>query len=325
MTTKKSKSITIKLMLYLSAFLTVLGTIVTIAVFVQNIFEQKVLTVEITSAEEITKYERIPGLKVNFCFNEEVVEHLWEIETKFYYSGRESIIGRGEKKSIINDSIEFYFNNADSILEKEFIKNDPGVKITTWDNNFYISFTQWMSKEILIVRFLVSSNVKTSQMPSINAIDNRVIENVIITTLDYSEDVYVSKPMLDYLFEPFPTIIRILYSMICISFTIGLILFIVYISTDYPKLYEYYLWRRNNQKSFKKYVNNITSIDESEKSTFIKDPSFMPEKYWKNFDGERIKKLYTLLNRLYKTVLIHFVSILVAILLICVILDRISI
>ena len=158
------------------AAIVILAAAAAIWVFAETKLNKRRLDVSVVRVEELTKFRRVPHLKGNFVYNGQPVDRLWEVGIVINNSGKDTLVGVGDKKDLIGDSLVFGFLKGETIIDYFEEDNEPDVDLRTINGNcFRISFKQWRPNEEYSLSFYISTGPNYRHTPTPVVISKREI------------------------------------------------------------------------------------------------------------------------------------------------------
>ncbi|MCT7634840.1 hypothetical protein ACOTVO_07935 [Aliarcobacter butzleri] len=243
-----------------------------------------ILEVKTISRDNLTKIPNVDGLQATYSYKNEEIKSLWKIHYIITNIGNEIIIGEGNKKNIIKDSINLKLIKDFKILEIESKNKDFECSISNDINNIYISFLQWKPKENLEL-ILYLEQLNSSLIPEITTSDREIINSEIkystfgIENLDSEKTIYDRLPQ--YL-QP------IIWWLTLIFYGLFLILIPIAWLSEVIKYIKYVLWIKSNNNEYNEWINNL--IQENKLSQYSM-PITLPQNIWNTYPSKNKPEL----------------------------------
>lgn len=175
-----------------------IGLIASIITIYLLFFQDDKIKLEVTSDTcELTKLPKITGLDVSFKYNDSIVTNLWSVKFGIKNQGYKTLVGMGDKKDLVTDSLKIYLQDSLNILSiNKQNENFPSQMIITDSNYVYLLFKQWRNNEY--VEFICFCEYFGTKTPTV-FIDDR---DIIKSSISYST--LVSKNEKKRLIDYFP-------------------------------------------------------------------------------------------------------------------------
>lgn len=262
-----------------------IGILIASWIKIQN--TDTLLELQILNKENLTPKKDIRELRGVYFYNDTIIQNLWLLDIKIINNGTETILGEGNRKTIVGDDISFTFSDSFSLIKFEILKNDIDAKIKEQSSGVSLNFLQWRANEEMRVKLYLSST-NQSIVPNMTTKRREIIDGdiVINENLDNSNKAFNSG--LDYLPKMVATIGRI--GGIFFN-AILFILAILFISTGLGNLRKILKWRRKYYSKYQEYMKtnykhlSKTGIIHSHHSlvTLLKNPFKLSikSKVWK--------------------------------------------
>lgn len=187
-------------LMFAVALLAVIGTAMSIVLQVRS--KKAQLTVQISSAEELTSPKNVPDLVVTSSFRDKSVQRLWKIDLTIVNSGDRTLIGAGPQSNLIGTDISLRFSEWASILSGTIPSDDVNASVdkdAKEENKFHIKFDQWRSKEVLRLSFYVSAPEDKTQTPTILPGYRSIVDGDIVVKSVEDLTARQKQPLLDLL------------------------------------------------------------------------------------------------------------------------------
>lgn len=279
--------------------------------------KKRELTLRVISAEELTKFGEAPYLEGNFTYYGAEVERLWRVETSVFNSGSSNLIGKGVNKHLVEDSARFKFREGIKILESTIKRNEPNADVTkSLDRYFFVRFTQWRSKEELLISFLVSGKKQTNLLPIIEAVDDREIvggQIVVECPAFVAEEEKVKGSFIEYLPRPLVIVLKVINTIVAVGFSV--IIFVLFGSTlsDYGKIRRFNDWEKLYGDLYEAHISKLgDALPASDIPYFKIHPDILPERLWNGFEGTKPPPRHEFFGKTWKIFLFDLTLIIIA-------------
>jgi hypothetical protein len=253
---------------------------------------QRVITCLVPSSSELTAVARSPDLSAAFTFRGKNVEHLWKVTLDCTNTGDSTIVGEGQGKNILQDSILLSFPENTSILASEVDSKDPTdlpvIPSVIPPNTVSLTFSQWRKNERVVLSYYVETpaNVPrvTPRSTRRDILDGFVSVSEVRGTDEVANDTRWISPRL-------PPNLRALVDGVGRSFAavLGALVLLISVFVTVESV-QYFLWRRSNQSKFREFLGTLpeSKISASDRQKYDNRPDLMPKSLWVGFEGTRI-------------------------------------
>lgn len=157
------------------------------------------ISVAITTVDQITSLPQVTDLKAEFKYRGRVVKDLWRVRLRIFNSGKSTIIGEGEHKNLIHDSLPIHINRDFDLIGFEIEQKDFQISVSRSNSNtVQLKFLQWKNSEAFsLLLFLERKNVELGLSPNIFSCE-RELERGDISVFDASNPKNLNrKPLLE--------------------------------------------------------------------------------------------------------------------------------
>lgn len=285
----------------------VLGIITAIYVIYHESFEEKnpIMQLSVLSTSHPTTMSKVDGLLAKYKFKNRNVSDLWIEELSITNVGSTTLIGKGEQKNIIDDSLSFYIRRPFHFLSQIQANGDCGDVTYYLSNDTTVSmkFIQWRPKEHVTFKLYIEGDTSDAQGP-VFSMNDRQIMNGIVKYLS-AGDTDKNKLIKDS-FENQAAISTV--GLISSGFFGGCLLLLPYFIFDLIRSFvRYKKWSVANHDNYKLKVNTL--VEEEKLKEFVK-PTELPNYYWKMIDIERPKGN---VDKVSELILLVFIMLLAAV------------
>lgn len=251
------------------------GIAAVIGLYAQYKENNPTLEIKNITKDKLTDLPRVEGLKAQFYYKDSLVHSLWKLNYEITNIGNKAIIGEGNNKNIIKESLTFHLPDNFKILELNLSQDSLPFELINVNNKIKLKFLQWKPNETLNLVLYVEQ-LSVNAIPTLK-MNEREIENGIVnyTTLQNKIDKEQS------LFDLLPRILQIILRWIGYIFfgLIILVMPIVWIG-ELVKYLKYKKWKSTDYWMYEEW------IDENIKAGKIDlhyDPQKLPKQYWNDY------------------------------------------
>lgn len=236
------------------------------------------IDVILQSNQNLTNLPQIPQLKADFRFGERSVYDLWQSRLTLVNSGKKTIIGGGQQKNIVKDSIVLGIRKGFSLLQLQMDSADfPVAAKKVDDSHFSISFLQWRQNETINLTVFLERTDRNASAPSFKSEDRDLIDGDIVFLDTSNITSRQRKAILDRLPPALANGFRI-----CVGAILGgiAVLSVMAFISETRSFMPLYSWRRRYFEEFRRMVAKEfpTEVDE-----IISDPFSARQEVWKKF------------------------------------------
>ena len=251
------------------------GVAAIIGVYTQYREDNPTLEIKNITRDKLTDLPKVEGLKAKFYYKDSLVHSLWKLNYAITNIGNKAIVGEGNNKNIIKESLTFYLPDNYKILEVNTTHDNLPFKLYSEKNKIKLKFLQWKPKESLNIIVYVEQ-LSDKAKPTLKT-DEREILNGIVYYTTLQTKINEKQSLIDYLPRTIQSILRwigyIFFGLIMI------IMPIVWI-TEFVKYAKYKKWKKSDYWMYKEW------IDEKINKGVLKlhyDPDKLPKHYWKDY------------------------------------------
>jgi hypothetical protein len=264
---------------FFKVFATVIGIFAGIAaiigLFYQIASHSPIVEIKTITNEKLTDLPTLDGFKAQYYYKNSEVKSLWKLNYLITNSGDEIIIGQGNKKNIINDSITFALPDNYKILDIKISNSSFPFENTFSQNKFRIKFMQWKPKETFEIS-IYTEQLKDSILPKLITNDREIINGkVIYSTLQRGKD--IKQPIYDYLPKFFQSIV---WWLGLISFGLVIIVIPIVWIGEFSKFLKYKKWAKTDLWMYDDWINTLI---EQKKITKHYTPKQLPISLWSEY------------------------------------------
>lgn len=120
----------------------------------------------------------INELNASYTYRNQPIESLWKLHYVVSNIGDKTIVGKGDGKHIIEDSIQFSFKKNFKILDLDFIDNHAFSLLENNGSKIFLSFSQWRQGEsIELVMYIEQLN--SAKKPILRTNDRDIINGEV--------------------------------------------------------------------------------------------------------------------------------------------------
>lgn len=270
---KSILKVTITIVTILAGVATVLG------LYLQWESKTPEIDIKSISIENLTNLPQIDGFNANYVFKGDTVRSFLITKYLIENTGNDIIIGKGNNKTLIPDSLSIQIGNEHHLLSYE-IKNQTfpfESSINSQNSNrIQLSFLQWRPDELFEITLYLEAINKNLVEPSVYINEREVINSeVTYSTLTSSSSQL--RPLSEFIPKIFKKILWWI-GLICFG-GILIIIPIVYIN-ELMKVKKFNKWKTRFMSTYTNWMN-----DRIDKNTLRKsfEPENLPAHHWKDF------------------------------------------
>ncbi|UMO88772.1 hypothetical protein HP572_04165 [Pectobacterium sp. PL64] len=168
-----------QLVLWISAIATILSFLLQLKT------PSNELELKLISRDLLTRPIEVDGLKSSYAYNDQPIQKLWQLRYILTNVGSKSLIGSGDKSSLINQTLTLEHGDDYEVLE--YILNSNDFELYTDKKGIHLKFLQWKPKESIEI-LLYLSQVKGSDEPNLKINEREIIDGSITTSSLISSD-----------------------------------------------------------------------------------------------------------------------------------------
>ena len=244
-------------------------------------FQEKKPTLEIRniSSEKLTDLPNIDHLKATYVFKNDTVKSLWKLHYIISNSGDAIIIGEGNNKNIIKESLKYEINKGFKIIDYIVTNKDFPFEVYNSDEIIEMKFLQWKPDEKFELIFFVEQTSPNS-IPNITLNDREIING----SVKYST-LYKALNVKRSLFNRLPSLIReVLWWISLIIYSSLVVVIPMFLISEILKYIRYKNWFRKNKSTYNEWIQKLIT---DKKLTEYKDPRNLPASLWNSYNNTK--------------------------------------
>ncbi|HMX43195.1 MAG TPA: hypothetical protein PKB12_05725, partial [Elusimicrobiota bacterium] len=106
------------------------------------------ISVAVASIDQITSLPQVTDLRAEFKFKGRLVRDLWRVRLRTCNSGKSTIIGEGDHKNLIHDSLPIHIDKSFDLIGFEIEQKDFQLAVSKFEPNaIQFKFLQWKTNE----------------------------------------------------------------------------------------------------------------------------------------------------------------------------------
>ncbi|WP_157822496.1 hypothetical protein [Psychromonas sp. Urea-02u-13] len=156
------------------------------------------IELKLVSRDLLTRAINVDGLKSSYIYNGEPISKLWQLRYVITNIGSTSIIGSGERSSLIKDHITLKLTSGYKILESSLSSDE--FTIENISDNLNLKFLQWKANEATEILLYISQTEEVTA-PDLQINEREIIDGTVTRSSLISQE---SQNM--YLYEYLPEI-----------------------------------------------------------------------------------------------------------------------
>lgn len=245
------------------------------------------LSVYVVSNDELSKPSDDPRLSAIYKYDGEIVQRLWRLDLRLVNTGSVTLIGRGTKSNILDQSVRFSVPKSGKILDLVTGEDSRNIVVNqSGDQQFALSFGQWRPDEDIRIKIYLTSletydGEDMFPMPiGRSLIDGEV--NIIDST--------VSKQLKGFIGKAEGSGFRFILGFW--AFLAQMLVVIILSMLAYGAIKDninYRIWRSVNGNEFERWLNSMQEFPREYKAKLLHDASKVPNELWTSFDGQRLE------------------------------------
>ncbi len=230
----------------------VIGAIATIISTLLQFQNPNKIEVKLITQTLLTAPIEVDGLHSSYTYKDKKIHRLWSLKYLLTNIGNESIVGTGEKSSLINNKLKLNVNKNYHILESV---SSPEFNLTNRDNALFLSFLQWHSGESIEVSLYLSEK-NAKEPPSISINERELLHGKIVYSLLAS-----NKNDRGFLYKYLPIILVdflkwfVIIMLVLFAFAIPIVAI-----AAITRHSEYKKWKKDNSTAINKLIESDNSI-----------------------------------------------------------------
>jgi len=242
--------------------------------------------VHVTSAERLTPPSTVAGLESSFLFKGQPVVDLWRLGLRFVNTGTSTIIGRGNRKSIVNSGLQLQFARGVTIMDMhEGTSSFPHVLEQPAPGLLELRFAQWRPDEELVYSLFISTDEPMVRIP-LPVVPERELINGHFSVVDSSgvePEPREPPSVLSMLPSALGRALRLIGVLCALAMTVAFCLMAVFALRETKR---WRAWHSEYGEAFEEYVSQM----EPSKALFpaevlIQRPWLLTEELWEGFIG----------------------------------------
>lgn len=184
---------------YIAGLASIAG--IAFTVYTQLIHKDEIkIEVKSLDKSQLTQIPDIKGLKVNYTYQDSVVQNLWKVRYFISNIGEKTIVSVGAHKNILDENLSLIFRDlfGDSLKVLSININETNFPVSIFKdtNRFSFDFKQWKSGEFIDMVAIVESFSSTE--PSIWIDERDIMDSRIIYSEYKPNEIEVNKKFIDY-------------------------------------------------------------------------------------------------------------------------------
>ncbi|HDO1312673.1 hypothetical protein ACE1B4_07240 [Aeromonas veronii] len=263
-------------------FIAALGTLAAlISAWFQVVPGRPELEAKVTHVEEFSAKPKIEGLTGEFTYKGSKIENLITLRVKITNTGNKTIIGKGEQKNIIGETLSIDSQDYISIVDVTLLSNDINANILKDESSISFSFNQWRPNESIDIFVYINANKSTSS--NLLVTKNREIIDGDFRVVDASTGKSEQNPLNNYISAGYVKGLKVFgYLSLAVVFPVFMLLIIEPFKSRYQAL----RWKKMNSGSFGLFIDEkLSFLSESEREIIKGDPELLSKVMLKGFDG----------------------------------------
>ena len=235
-----------------------------------------------------------PELKAQYFYKESYVKNLWKVIVTMENVSKKTLIGVGQHKNILYDSLKLNINPTVLLLDTRLISADFWHQMRIETSQFNILFNQWRKNEKIKYSFFyqaINSKIVDKQIlqapTARQIIDGEFVFDIVLPNqleLD-------NKGTSQFIFSPLLTKIGYFIAVFLGgSITLVILLMLTVSPFEYYKVQQ---WKKKNYKNYLNYIGNKFKIDSDQYLTYREEPTELPNQYWEEFEGANFPNIWT--------------------------------
>lgn len=266
--------------------ITVVGAIIAVVTGAYTIyheaFENKnpILNITIDNAEQATHVSKVVGLEANYKFKKRKIKDLWIVDVSIENTSNATIIGKGDKKNIINDSLSLLLVHPYRLLDGVFTESDFNDVTfrSVVDTVINFRFTQWRPKEKIKLRFFIEGDTSVNSSPTFYMNDRQIIDGKI--SYDKQEK-HEYKGFLPSRIKNDSALFALGVTAAFV-FVEGIAICILLFAEYFFRLLKYRSWK---EKYYDEYKSKVKSLAEEKVLNKEYAPYALPDEFWPRIEG----------------------------------------
>lgn len=258
-----------------------------IAVVVQLSPKSAELTINVRNIENLTRLPGIPQLEGRFLFKGDEVKDLLSVRLQLSNTGNVTIIGKGNKKNIIGDSIGFDLPEYLSVLE--IVQGGGSFNYQIENTNrrsVGVRFEQWRPGEDISVVLYVEG-VNREGRPVVITPRGRDLVDGELVILDQSvSDQVKVNPVREKLGQ---TTASILKAITGVTLFVTILIYAMLMIEPFKEYRKRKKWMQTFGAKFNAYVDSLKQLDQEQKKNIKKNPKLLSRVLWVPFEGPEIE------------------------------------
>lgn len=267
------------LLKFIITSVTIVAGIATIwSLYLQWNDKAPVIDIKTISLEGLTETPNIDGLKASYFFNDSTVQNLWRGTYIIENIGNDIIVGSGNNKNIITDSLKILINEGYRIISAEIRNNSFPISFSIQNNVIPIDFLQWRQGEYFEIMMYLEGIQSDTIAPRLE-INEREILNGKVTYSTLKGQIEGKRIIASYLPRFLESILWWI-GTICFGF-MALLMPMVVINETF-KINKFKIWLSNWGEDYNNWVINMMNENKLHRKY---EPENLPKVYWDQYHG----------------------------------------
>lgn len=265
-----------KLIKDLFTIITIVGAIATIAgVYFQISTSKPVIEIKTISKDKLTDIPSVDGLKATFCYKQDTINSLWKLHYLIENTGDVSIVGTGNQKNLVRNSIPLVLSKGFKIIEFKTNKIQSPFTLKKTNNTLSLGFLQWKPKENFEL-IIYAEQITDTSIPELRSNDREIIDGEIIYS-QLLEESNAKKSIFNHLPNPLR---NVLWWILVIAFGIfSVIMPLVWIN-EFVQFLKFNRWRKNHISDYVDWVDE--QISQGEMQDYV-SPKYLSNDLWAEY------------------------------------------
>ncbi|WP_143436339.1 hypothetical protein [Hymenobacter crusticola] len=266
--------------------ITIVGTVIAVVTGIYTIYHEAIedrspiLNISIENSEQATRLSKINGLKATYIFKKREIKNFWTLDIRIENTSNTTIIGKGNKKNIIGDSLSLFLAHPYKLLDGSFTENnfnDVSFR-SDIDTIINLRFIQWRPKERIRLRLYIEGDTSATRGPSFWMNDRQIIDGKIT----YEEQ--LKKDYKGFL----PSKVKSKYALFGLGliaifvFAEAFVFALIYFIDHTISLFVYRIWK---DKYYSDYKLKVQFLNENNVILKKYDPYNLPGEFWLQLDN----------------------------------------
>lgn len=210
------------------------------------------------SNDNLTNLPRVRNLKSSFHYKDSLITNLWKLNTSIKNISSKTIIGKGNNKNIIDNSLTFNLNNGFKLIDFNINNSDFPNTINIKNNEVQFMFNQWRKDEKIDITIYAEQILSKDKELKLLMNEREIIDG-LITYRKVNQPLEKDSKLIDFLPTPLKSILfwigMIFYGFIILLLPIGF-------AVETNKYLSYQKWKRIWLSEFNIEISNLLSMGE---------------------------------------------------------------